>query len=164
MASCLPTKFRSDCFTVSSSKRASIPNRFVTLSLQPIQDDDADIHITNGVVANRDDINMGIRYSTEADKIAVNTTRARYLDVHVGNFGAAVEFYHTKAVAPGCNPLLLQRAAALYRDLVEYLYNTGSIISATDFELTVFAENPQRLLKSSHSMRYDFTLDKSQEV
>jgi hypothetical protein len=123
-----------------------------------IQGNDADIVITSGVAENKHDVNKGLRYTARPDKIAVNTTRARYLDVYVANFGPAIEYLHAKQKVG--TDMLVSTKCTMYRALVEHLHNNGSIVSAGDFGRTVLADEPDVLLKSSHQQRYEYKLEK----
>ena len=122
-----------------------------------IQGNDADIVITSGVAADK-----GLRYTAKAVNIAVNTTRARYLDVYIANFGPAIEFLYTKKKR--ATATLVSKNCAMYRALVKHLNNNGSIVSAGDFGRTVLADELDVLLKSSHKQWYDYKLEKGSKV
>jgi hypothetical protein len=123
-----------------------------------VQGDDAPICICSGVAAHKTDVNKGLKFTAEAKAIVVNTTRSRYLDIYVANFGPAVTYLYTKK--RGEPSVLSSKQARMYRKLVEHLHENDSIISAGDILRALISDTPQRLQQSSYRQTHNYGLEK----
>lgn len=126
---------------------------------QAIQGKEVEIGLTSGVVRIPADANKGLRFTASSKNIAVNTTRAKCLDIYVANFGPAVDALHKRQ--RGQQILLAETFLTTYRKLIEHLHDLGSIISSDDMIRAVMGKDTRTLIRSSFQTAHNFKLSKS---
>jgi hypothetical protein len=119
-----------------------------------IQGGDANIGITSGVIRDPQDANKHMKFSGNPRNIAVNTTRSRWCDIYVANFGPQVDVINARTQ----DAYLMYRTMGRYRKMIEWLHNNHSIISSADIEDALLRKEPCQLLTSRYKKQHDFLL------
>jgi hypothetical protein len=133
---------------IKTSRSASNPEDSIQFlgTTHSIQGGDVDIGFISGIIRDPKNADNHIKFTGDKKNVAVNTTRSRWTQFYIGNFGPMVEFLQT-------SDTIKLHASKIHRmpefkALVRGYHDTDSIISSEDI-YEALLDKKRTLLKAS---------------